>query len=57
MLETQPDDEDLYSVMDVLESENARAHAREVHDNAFLTTRAYTYEGAVTIALAMLIGA
>lgn len=52
-----PNLEDLYSVMDVLESPAARAHAREAHDDAFLTTRAYTYEGAVSIALAVTIGA
>lgn len=46
-------DEELFSVMDVLESPEARAFVRE---NTVFTHRAYTYDGALTIAMALMIG-
>jgi hypothetical protein len=49
----EDNEEELYSVMDVLESPEARAYVRE---NDFLTQRAYTYDGASAIAMALTIG-
>ena len=42
--------DDLYSVMDVLESSEAREYVRE---HSFFIQRAYTYDGAVSIAMAL----
>jgi hypothetical protein len=42
--------DDLYSVMDVLESSQAREYVRE---HPFFIQRAYTYDGAVSIAMAL----
>ena len=42
--------DDLYSVMDVLESSEAREYVRE---HPFFIQRAYTYDGAVSIAMAL----
>ena len=47
-------DEDLYSVLDVLESPEARAYARE-NQQRFLTQRLYTYDCAMSIAMALTI--